>query len=255
MKTKGEKSAVIIEKKISWIGQQLVNDSVFYAKYPDLVCKPEKGIVPHCLSYETEQRELTKRGSVIVGLNPGSMVGRRFSKERKEIKLCRKKGVFNYRAVDDFSKRRFMFDGDDRKAHAYYRRLRDFINQLDLRGPILWTEIVKCESKIRGRLSVKTIRDDINRYLFREVKLTPKDWPLIGVGDEAYRILSYYFHDRLVIGVPHVTGVRNDKYSLNQLFQGRRNHKNIKKEIKKKVLEAIHENSTDTLRLIDLIHR
>ena len=242
-----------VETKINQIGQQLVNDSAFYAKRSDLICKPEKGIIPHCLSYETERRELAERGSVIVGLNPGSMAGKRFNRERKEIKLCREKGIFNYRAVDDFSKRRFMFDGDDRKAHAYYRRLRDLANQLNLHGPILWTEIVKCESKERGKLSIKTIRDDINRYLFREVRMAPKNWPLIGVGDEAYRILSYYFHDRLVIGVPHVTGDRSNSFS--RLFQGRKDHRSLKKEIKKKISGTMRENPTDTVRLIDLIHK
>ena len=177
------KEGFMIEKRINRIGQQLINDCDFYAKHADLICEPKKGIIPRALSYETEQRDLAKRGSVIVGLNPGSMTGRRFSKERKEIKSYREKDKFNYQKMDKFLKERFMLDGNDRKAHLYYRRLRYIADQLNLRGPILWTEIVKCESKERGKLSVKTIRDDINRYLLREIRIAPKNWPLIGVGE------------------------------------------------------------------------
>jgi len=243
-----------INKKISKIGQQLVNDHPFYSKYSDIICNPEKGIVPRCLSYESEHRDPRKQGSVIVGLNPGSM--KRFIDVQNKIKSFRNRndGLFSYHKIDGYLKKRFMFDdiNNKHKAHPYYRNLRNLVNQLKLDGPILWTEIVKCESKMRGKLSVRTIRDDINRYLLKEIDATPTNWPLIGVGDEAYKILSYYFNKRLVIGVPHVTGVRNNRYSFNQLVSGKKDDKKLKLKIKRKISKILKDNLPVTVRLIDL---
>lgn len=242
-----------IKKKIDKIGQQQVNDHAFYSKFPDIICKPEKGIVPRCLSYESENRKQKKQGCVIVGLNPGSMKSKKFIDVQNKIKSFRNKktGLFSYHKIDNYLKERFMIDRDDKhKAHLYYRRLRNLANQLKLNGPILWTEIVKCESEVRGRLSVRTIRDDINRYLLNEIKATPKNWPLIGVGDEAYKILSYFFNKRFVIGVPHVTGVRNNHYSFNQLLCGKKN--DIKLKLKREIFKILKNKKPITVRLIDL---
>ncbi len=91
--------------------------------------------------------------------------------------------------------------------HRYYSYLREFLDAADHRGPILWTELVKCESAVDVKqLSVQTIRDSIDRYLIREIACVPETWPLIGVGVKAFEILAFRFPRRLVIGVPHPTG-------------------------------------------------
>ena len=43
-------------------------------------------------------------------------------------------------------------------------------------------------------------------YLRQELEVLPKDWPLIGVGREAYKALAYLDPDRTLIGVPHPMG-------------------------------------------------
>ncbi len=40
----------------------------------------------------------------------------------------------------------------------------------------------------------------------RELHAVPPDWPVIGVGAEAYKALAYLEPSRTVLGVPHPTG-------------------------------------------------
>jgi hypothetical protein len=90
--------------------------------------------------------------------------------------------------------------------HPYYCRSRAFVDQTGLSGPILWTELVHCQSAKDVPLSVQTIRDCINKYLVPQIKLLSREAVLVGLGGEEYKILAYRFHKRLVLGVPHPTG-------------------------------------------------
>jgi hypothetical protein len=132
--------------------------------------------------------------------------------------------------------------------HPYYWKLRRLADQFGLRGPILWTELVKCESRILGKekvsLSVVTIREDVNKHLFKEVALMPKDWPLIGVSHTAYEILSYRFPQRLVIGVPHATASYGH---FGRLFAGRI----LKAGYKRKVRVAIKSRQPVSISLFN----
>ena len=127
----------------------------------------------------------------MIGINPGlsSEPERRFYRERGPT----------YKAVVEYWKKNIC-------ARPYYKRLRAFADEVGLGRSILWTELVKCESKKRTNLSVQTIRADIHRYLFREIKNIPDNWPLIGAGTRAYEILSFSFPERTIIGLPHPTG-------------------------------------------------
>jgi hypothetical protein len=90
---------------------------------------------------------------------------------------------------------------------------REFLIQADIAGPVLWTELVHCESADGVKnLSVQTVRDSIDRYLVREIACVPADRPLIGIGAKAFEILAYRFPRRLVIGVPHPTGARGGQF-------------------------------------------
>ena len=124
--------------------------------------------------------------------------------------------------------------------HPYYKRLRKIADELEFRGPILWTELVKCQSKENGQLSVQTIRDDINKYLFKELEVIPADWPLFGIGGKAFEILSYRFPDRLVLGVPHPTG----SYGLfPKLFENQK----LKQDIYNRIQEIIKVKRAESL--------
>jgi len=192
----GEAEIDAIAEHIRRIGDEMVLN---YKPGAETLQDKEQGIIPRCLIFETENRDPRGKGCVMVGLNPGTS----WPAERA---FYREKGC-SYGAVRDYWPIL-------RKERPYYCRLTDFLDRVGLTGPILWTELVKCESKPDTVLSVQTIRGDINRYLFEELKKIPRDWPLIGVGRQAYEILAYRFSEQQVIGIPHPTSSRGQFASL-----------------------------------------
>ena len=93
-------------------------------------------------------------------------------------------------------------------THPYYARLRRLVGAIGFLGPILWTELAKCENNeaTPGMLPLQTFRTCTSAFLQREVSVLPADWVLIAVGAEAYKGLAYRFPERSVIGVPHPAG-------------------------------------------------
>lgn len=153
---------------------------------------PQGGIIPRCLNLETDNRPSDK-GSVIVGINP------RTSPE-KERKYYRDNGM-TYNSATRYWKDTF-------KKYRYYNYLHNLLDNLGRDGPILWTELVKCENtpKRSGVPPMDTCRTCSSQFLRNEIKLIPVDWPLFGLGKEVYKALSYMFPCRIIIGVPHPTG-------------------------------------------------
>ncbi|MEK7578502.1 MAG: hypothetical protein AAB456_02180 [Patescibacteria group bacterium] len=209
-----------IKKSIEKIGEALIKDTN-YKNYPDLVCDQSRGIIPRGLIFEDSGRDLNAVGSVIVGLNPG---------QSKKIDRAYFKGAFDRKALT--YQVSVSFWNSKYRTWKYHNRLRSVSDKLGLKGPILWTELVKCQSKKRGILRVQTVRDDIHKYLLKEIAVIPESWPLIAGGNKAYEILSYSFPNRLVIGVPHPTGTFGGHWS---------NHINDKKiKILKNVIKKSH---------------
>src|SRR3989344_703505 len=124
------------QDSITQIGEKMVLDDS-YANYPDLVYNPLKGIIPRCLIYEEDGRDIKSRGSIIVGLNPG--------KSNKEERDFYKSKPISYGAVLEYWRSKIS-------TLSYFNRLRKFVDELGLVGPILFTDLVKCESKKRGKL-------------------------------------------------------------------------------------------------------
>lgn len=142
--------------------------------------------------FDTEGR-LGNQGCAIVGINPGRA-------KHEEEKFYLDSGCTYDGIVDWFLSHRL-------KQHPYYKRLRNLADQIDLFGPILWTELAKCETKegVDG-VPLPTLRTCAGRFLTRELDVVPESWPLIAVGREAFKALAYLYPKRVVIGVPHPTG-------------------------------------------------
>jgi hypothetical protein len=153
-----------------------------------------EGILPRCLIMETEGRAEGK-GSVIVGINPG-----RSKEHEREF----------YRLNGQTYEQEIRYWQQYIAQHPYYRRLRNFAEELGFKGAILWTELVKCEnaSAESGLPPLQTFRTCTETYLQKELQAVPDDWALIAVGTEPYKALAYMFASRTVIGVPHPTGSR-----------------------------------------------
>lgn len=152
------------------------------------------GILPRCLILKTENRG-TSKGSAIVGINPG-----RSSSREREFYVTRGP---TYQNTVKYWERAI-------RQRRYYRWLGKLVDGLGFHGPILWTELAKCEStpETSGLLPLQTFRTCVGMYLQEELEPIPHTWPLIAIGTEAYKALAYLFPKRAVLGVPHPTGSR-----------------------------------------------
>lgn len=178
-----------IRDHILKIGEEMFTS---HPAYPEAALDKFAGIVPRCLIFEEKGRDPSARGSVVVGINPG------FSDEPERAYYVRR--GCTYEATIDYWHAKV-------RNVRYYTSLATFLNAAGLKGPVLWTELVHCELRDKKtRLTIQTIRDSINRYLFRQLEVIPKSWPLIAVGKDVFPILAYRFPDRQIIGVPHPTG-------------------------------------------------
>ena len=179
----------ISENKIKIIGRRLVNCKLFCEGVNKNI---SKGILPRCLFYEKNSHN--KNGCAIVGLNPGVS-------KLKEIKYYLKNEC-TYESTVEYWKH-FNFN------HFYYKRLRNFVRSIDILGPILWTELVKCESTIKNvKLPLQTFRICVEKHLRYELESFPINWPIVAVGKEAFIAISYLYPRHIVIGVPHPTSSR-----------------------------------------------
>lgn len=183
---KGEDMANLesLEECIQEIGREMVPC--------DLHCRgialdPERGIIPRCLVLETEERDEGK-GSAIIGINPGQS-------SDSERHYYRRNRTYEHVAG---------YWWEHNTKWKYNKKLHHFVDELNLTGPIVWTELVKCENApgVTG-LPLQTFRTCVDRYLREEIKCIPEEWPLIAVGRQPYEAVAYLFADRTVLGTPH----------------------------------------------------
>jgi len=173
-------------EQVRILAQKLQKDCSFYEQFPELECDPQKGIVPRALFLE--RRNSAGKGCILVGLNPGKA-----QRKEREAYVQNKKNTTVFYDPQWYDRR-------------YHRDLRDFINKLGFNGDILWTELVKCQSKDSGVVSLQAIRQDSARHLQEELRAVPSSWLLVGVGKKAYEHLCTLFPYRTVLGIPHVSG-------------------------------------------------
>ena len=186
-----------LEAAIAKIGQQMV---MCDHKCEGISCDQSNGISPRCLILEFEGRS-DGGGCAIVGINPGHA-------SATEIAYYKQKGA-KYEATVQYWKEKI-------RHHPYYERLRKLTKAFGLNGPILWTELAKCENASGIKFPpLKALRACTGRFLTYELTVVPPEWPLIGIGKEAYQALAYRYPERTVIGVPHPTGAYGDKFSCH----------------------------------------
>lgn len=192
-----------LQKGIGEIGDRMVRCTSICS---GILREPAKGIIPRCLVLETEKRS-KRNGVTVVGINPGPIRDKENEWYRNNRQTypnlleCWRKQIANLR---------------------YYRALRHMVDNIGFNGPILWTELAKCQSKKKGEPPpLQTFRNCTRRFLSQELKLVPTKWPLIAVGREAFKGLAYMYPERKVIGIPHPTGSRgNFKDLLDRLKRG-----------------------------------
>src|SRR5260221_713874 len=103
------------------------------------------GSPPRGLILEVEGRETSRRGAVVVGINPG----RSNSKDRK----CFQQFGSTFDSWEAYWK-------SDLKEHRFFKLLRLYVDSVGLSGPILWTNLAGCETPLAaGRTpQIQTLR-------------------------------------------------------------------------------------------------
>ncbi len=135
-------------------------------------------------------------GIIVCGLNPGT--------SRDEERNFYRENDVSYRSL-------YRYWHEHHPSIQYFLRVRNFVRGLGYTGPILWTNIAKCEKaesskRIGFATNLQTFRSCASSYLTSEIEGCPDSWPLVANGKEAFTALSYLFPTRRVIGIAHPTG-------------------------------------------------
>lgn len=198
-----------IEAEVARIGRRMVKCSV---GCPGIECNQRKGVLPRCLFWECGR--VVTSGCAVIGINPGRA-------KPDQMEYYRKVGA-TYKATVQY------WEHNIKTRHPYYVRTRDLIRSLGLNGPILWSELAKCQTEpgMDGLPPLETLRTCSGRFLQKELAMIPR-WPLVGLGREAFKALAYLYPNRTVIGVPHPTGAYGNKFTA--LYRGRELQNNRRK--------------------------
>jgi hypothetical protein len=184
------------------------------------------GVLPRSLYLE--RPDAAGRGCLAVGLNPGTS-----ARQERAFYVA---SALSYSTVKQY--RTSISD------KPYFRRTRSVIEELGFDGPILWSNLAKCENEA-GRKTpppLQTLRHCTRRFLQRELEAAPIDWVVFGIGWEAYRALAYLTPQHTVIGFPHPTGGYRDYRKMwtdGQLVQ----------EIRNRAVAALHESEPEAVWL------
>jgi hypothetical protein len=186
-----ERRVFKLQEQINRLGEELLTCADLCA---GIARDQNLGIVPRTLFLE--RPEAKGRGCLAIGLNPGK------SSERERSFYC-ETGI----TYDSVKKYRTSIGNA-----PYFKRARTIIDQLGLNGPILWSNLAKCENppEQKDLPPVQSMRHCAGRFLRRELELIPRDWPVLGIGWSAFFALAYLVPERTVIGIPHPTGGYRD---------------------------------------------
>ncbi len=178
----------ILKNYIYAIGEELVGCR---ENYEGITRDPQKGIIPRGMILEEGENGDESEGCIASGINPG--IANKWEMEKyKEQTISYERTLTLWKAqIKDVS---------------YYSNLRSLIRKLGYSGPILWTDLAKCQSTgLKRYPPVETFRRCCNKFLSRELAILPaiEKWDIIAVGREPYIALSYLYPHRTVIGLTH----------------------------------------------------
>ncbi|HTE42221.1 MAG TPA: hypothetical protein VK629_15450 [Steroidobacteraceae bacterium] len=156
-----------------------------------IACDQAKGIFPRGLILEAE--EAHGRGAMIVGMNLGR------SDENERAYYCENGAAYDSLLAYWSLRARLL---------PYYTKARALVRATGVLGPLLWSDVAKCENALAASTSppLQTLRHCSRRFLQRELAIVPPDWPIFALGLDAYNALAYMIPTRSIIGVPHPTG-------------------------------------------------
>jgi hypothetical protein len=181
----------MLEQKIILIGKEIVECN---SKCEGIKSEVSEGVLPRGLIFESGCEY--QRGCMVVGRNPGlSKV-----KERSFYKTAVAENFDRYSSE-------ICYWNSTIKDVAYYEKLRAFVRGAGIFGPIVWTDLAKCEDENSDtRAPIQTLRKCAGKYLVRELQVLPCNWPIFAAGAEAFKAIAYLQLNKNIIGIPHPTG-------------------------------------------------
>ncbi len=232
-----------MEQEIYRIGEEMVQCS----KRCKGVAEPRDGVLPRCLYLERDGRDCDERGVIIVGVNPGWAKGPKGDRERNRyIEIQKLPSGKWYGAMVSY------WEKHVKDSNPYYTDMRNVLEQLNCKGPILWTELVKCQNGENVKncdIPLQTYRACIKEYLQKEVKHAREYLPIIiAVGREAYKFVAILFPDRKVLGIPHP----KSRGPFVGMFtgQGDVHKRRLKPKIKEELKEFLDNNEVSCSEIV-----
>src|SRR6266540_3281204 len=142
-----------LEDAVTRIGQRMVACD---HECGGISCDQARGLLPRCLILESRPGA---SGCAVVGINPGHA-------KQREIDYYNSEGA-TYRSVVQYWHERIT-------SVPYYERLRTLATSFGFDGPLLWTELAKCENAPETRSPpLATLRACTGRFLTHELKAIP----------------------------------------------------------------------------------
>lgn len=199
------RSYASLAKAIRAIGQEVVTcdkGCLGAAKRAD-------GVIPRCLYLQPPSPEAkgmsfdAAPGAIVVGLNPGPA-----KDHEKKLYLAHLDDPIRlYAKTEEYLEKLFLSAGYYEKTHGFVRSLCRALNGESWSGPLLWTEIAKCELAAGQKHVLTEMATTCSRrFLSREMAAVPQDWPVFAIGRKAFEAACFLGPQRAVIGVPHTTG-------------------------------------------------
>ncbi|MDD3159972.1 MAG: uracil-DNA glycosylase family protein [Candidatus ainarchaeum sp.] len=179
----------------------------------------KNGVPPRCLILE---KQPGKNNCIVVGINPGII-------RKKEQNYYKKNGI-DHKVIHEYWEKEIS-------KVSYYSRTKELLNCLNFDGNILWTELVKCQSKSK-KIPLQTLRTCINNWLKKEINLF-ENQPIFALGNQAYEYCALSFPNNTIIGLPHPSGPFSNNKFIKLIKKVKQNPKEYLNKINNNKNQAI----------------
>ena len=135
--------------------------------------QPSKGIYPRCFYPEIQRRKSARLDYIVIGINPGEATAleKAFTKYIRHHNPRGRKWNLGFRDIRSVMKP--IIESND---YNYYKPVRAFLklypdNKKKRKLNILWTELVKCQSKLKNKhLKNSTMEKCFHKFLKNEIE-------------------------------------------------------------------------------------
>lgn len=171
-------------------------------------------------------------GIIVIGKNPGKI-------SEDEVKTFtdqyKQDSSLLYEGISDYWRNNWFHGVHVIPFYNNINWLLNYLNKvmpsLDLKQ-VLWTERIKCEFAKGISECFDSANECHRKYLKKELGISDfKGWPIICIGKDEFKFISFAYPDRIVIGLPHVTGAHGDAPKIYDYTKKDDQFENVRKSI------------------------